>query len=55
MQILLTDLTGCEFKVSFSVVTDLLHLFGGGREVAKKVPSVVDMLPHAYYSTRTCM
>lgn len=36
IQIQLSNLTGCEFKLSFSVVTDHLHLFCGGHEVAAR-------------------
>lgn len=36
IQVLLSNLIGCGFKVSFSVVTDHLHLFSGGCEVARR-------------------
>jgi len=36
IQILLSDLIGCEFKVSFSIVTYHLHLFYGGHKVARR-------------------
>lgn len=36
IQILMGNLIGCEYQVSFSVVTSHLHLFCGRREVARR-------------------